>query len=198
MRRKVRISWFRVSKELIGQVTQVTTLGHILKSCSRLHYARLRIHDAIVKYLEKELKKKEYIVLVEPRIKTIVGLRKPDLVFWKTDLGVVWVVDISIMADYLYLENPHIEKVNYYSKECITSWVKANSGMSNVLVSTCIGLNWRGTLSTTSYDELSPIGWSKSVWMIISVRVLEKGRWIYDDFFKSTRRSALWQQPEYD
>ena len=138
---------------------------------------------------EKELVKKEYTVLVELRIKTIVGLRKPDLVFWKTDLGVVWVVDISIVADNFSLENPHIEKVNYYSKECITSWAKAESGMSNVLVSACI-INWRGTLSTTSYDELSPIGWSRRVWMIMSVRVLEKGRWIYDEFRKSTRRSA--------
>ena len=118
-----------------------------------------------MKYLEKELVKKEYTVLVEPRIKTIVGLRKPDLVFWKTDLGVVWVVDISILVDNFSL-NPHIEKVNYYSKECITSWAKAKSGMSNVLVSACI-LNWRGTLSKTSYDELLPIGWSKRVWMIM-------------------------------
>ena len=150
-----------------------------------------------MKYLEKELVKKEYTVLVEPRIKTIVGLRKPDLVFWKTDLGVVWVVDISIVADNFSLENPHIEKVNYYSKECITSWAKVESGMSNVLVSACI-LNWRGTLSTTSYDELSPIGWSRRVWMITSVRVLEKGRWIYDEFRKSTRRSAQWRQTDPD
>ena len=158
-------------------------LRNLLQSCSRTYYARLRRHDSIVKYLEKELRKKEYTVLVEPRITIIVGLRKPDLVFWKTDLGVVWVVDISIVADNFSLENPHIEKVNYYSKECITSWVTAKSGISKVPVSACI-LNWRGTLSTTSYEELSPIGWSKRVWIIMSVRVLEKDRWIYDKFAK--------------
>ena len=189
--------YYSLSSNRCDACNSTETLGHILQSCSKTHYARLRRHDSIVKYLEKELVKKEYTVLVEPRIKTIVGLRKPDLVFWKTDLGVVWVVDVSIVADNFSLENPHIEKVNYYSKECITSWAKAESRMSNVLVSACI-LNWRGTLSKTSYDELLPIGWSKRVWMIMSVRVLEKGRWIYDEFRKSTRRSAQWRQPDPD
>ena len=55
-----------------------------------------------------ELKKKEYTVLVEPIIKMIFGLRKPDLVYWKTYLGVVWVVDVSIVSDNFSSEYPHI------------------------------------------------------------------------------------------
>ena len=87
-------TYFSLSSNKCEACNITETLGHILQSCSRTNYARLRRHDSIVKYLEKELRKKEYTVLVEQRIKTIVGLRKPDLVFWKTDLGVVWVVDI--------------------------------------------------------------------------------------------------------
>lgn len=77
--------------------------------------------------------KKGFSSILEPKIPTAAGIRRPDLIRWKGDEA--YVIDTTICADAhaTRMEVVYQLKVNYYSNEDIDSWVRRTPGTAMVM-----------------------------------------------------------------
>ena len=74
------------------------TAQHVLQVCARTSFLRIKRHDRVVKFVSAAAEQAGYKVVVEPRIVgRILGVRKPDLVFW--DKEKAYVADVTITSD---------------------------------------------------------------------------------------------------
>lgn len=62
---------------------------HVIQTCPRTHRGRVARHDKVVRITANHLREKRWLVSTEPRLRTSVGLRKPDIVAVKGDRIVV-------------------------------------------------------------------------------------------------------------
>ena len=79
----------------------------------------------IVKILEWELQERGYIICVEPRNPTNVGIKIPDLCAWKD--GKYVVLDVTVVADTLDLDYVHESKKDKYDMLEIHAWMEKNA-----------------------------------------------------------------------
>lgn len=149
------------------------TLNHVLQHCHRTHAARIKRHDAIVKYLARKIPRGGYQVFQEPRYDTEIGLRKPDLVAVLGETAVV--VDAQVVSEQTMLTNAHERKKRYYSEPAVVEKIKQTHGVRRV-ITTSATLSWRGIWSPESARELLDIGYiRKSELKILSTRALIGG-----------------------
>ena len=73
------------------------TLGHILQVCPRSWGERIKRHDQISAFVAKKAKSKGFRIWEEPIIKTVMGIRKPDLVIVQDSTALV--LDTIICSD---------------------------------------------------------------------------------------------------
>ncbi|KAL0103807.1 hypothetical protein PUN28_017844 [Cardiocondyla obscurior] len=134
------------------------TLNHVLQHCHRTHNARIQRHNAIVKYLARNIYKGGYRVYNEPRYNTELGLRKPDLVAVLGETAVV--IDAQVVSEQTKLPEAHKRKAEYYNTPEIIRKIKETHGVRNV-ITTSATLSWRGIWSPDSAKELQNLGYIK-------------------------------------
>jgi len=66
------------------------TFGHIHQQCPRPAQARNEQHGRIVKFLAQKLSAKGFTAESEPTIKTVDGIRRPDVVVHTRPLSSFW------------------------------------------------------------------------------------------------------------
>lgn len=92
--------------------TAQETLNHVLQQCHRTHAARIKRHDAILSYMERRIRRADYVIHKEPHYKTQLGLRKPDMVAILGQTAVV--VDAQVVSEQTDLAAAHLRKKRYY------------------------------------------------------------------------------------
>ena len=73
------------------------SLSHIAQACVRTHFNRVKRHDALVKFLDDRLQQLGFSTIIEPKIRTPAGLRKPDLVAHNGTQA--YVIDAQVIND---------------------------------------------------------------------------------------------------
>jgi hypothetical protein len=168
----------------------VENLSHILQACPRTHGSRIMRHDRILHLLAGILKKKGWLVQVELRIATNVGLRKPDLLAYKSG-DQAWIIDATIVSDtYGDLDVPYNDKVTKY-KSCpeITADVEARTDLTPEYSSIC--MNWRGAYSPASAADMRLLGLTRTDLTFLSAVCVEQGGIIHRVHQRSNVRS-IW------
>ena len=170
-----------------GQVLE--SLGHILNNFTRTHGAVVKRHDRILGELKKILTKAGFIVAVEPRFHTSLGLRKPDLVVYKQGERAA-VVDVTITSDmYTDPDTPHWSKCEYYGTPEIVEEVTRLAGIEPTFSS--VTISWRGVWAPASARDMIELGMSKRDIQLLSVITVEWGCAIHRLFQTSTHRGNI-------
>ena len=172
------------------------SLSHIAQACSRTHGARVKRHNAIVNLINEKLRNLDYQTILEPKIKTSAGLRKPDIII--INCLESWIIDAQILNHYDDPEDLHHLKKRYYNDPDIIKWVQDKAGCTVVKLTT-ITFNWRGIMSKTSASDLKELGISARDLKVAAVRVLELTHACWRQYQCSTysRRTGLineWRQ----
>lgn len=165
------------------------TVNHVLQNCHRTHDMRLKRHDSITSYMERNLKNRKFTVHNEPHLKDRDELRKPDLVAVKDDKA--YLIDAQVVGDQINADDAHQRKISYY--RTLEPEIKRKYNVRNVEF-TSITLTWRGLWSPKSCNQLLQWGFLKQKEIkIISTRALIGGYIAFKTFNKRTtiRRTGV-------
>ncbi|CAK1550823.1 unnamed protein product [Leptosia nina] len=134
------------------------TTTHAIQQCHRTHGGRIERHNAVVRLVAAAMCEKGWSVIEEPKIRTSMGLRKPDLIASRDGVGVI--VDTQIVSGRKPLDDSHRDKCKKYgSHEQLVKKVAVllNLPSSDSITTTSCTVSWRGVWSPRSHDELSSI-----------------------------------------
>lgn len=138
------------------------TAAHVIQNCFRTHGGRVKRHDAVCKTLADHMRSRGMRVHMEPRLKTSVGLKKPDLLVAKKGKG--FIVDAQVVSGAVPLDDSHRRKVEKYDISPVREEAAKLLGITppDVAVLSCT-LSWRGVWSGESARSLQtnldiPIG----------------------------------------
>ena len=166
------------------------TLGHVLQTCPRTWGPRIKRHDALMeKYLLK-MENRGWQVVRAPVIPVRGGSPQiPDGVLYKE--GTWWVVDASVVADNVDLDDAFMSKCTKYDIPAVRDWCQSHwpsPGGSLVNLFGALIFNWRGAMSARSAIMCTQMGITKGDLKVFSVCVVEWGWRIYRHFHKGTAR----------
>lgn len=127
------------------------TLHHILQQYHRTHRPRIARHDAVVKYMKRNLENRVYQTTIEPILRLPNGTTaKPDIVACKD--GTVWILDTQVRTDG-DLDAFDSEKARKYDREDLKILLRHRFWAMNTKF--CgITLSWRGVWSKRSAKKL--------------------------------------------
>lgn len=145
------------------------TLGHILQKCHRTHHERIRRHDVLVRYVAKRLREKGWQVVEEPRYKTALGTRIPDLVCRRDKQRVI--LDVQVVGTRVSLSDAHLVKTTKYMEPSLLEQV--GEGLRPLVSS--ITLSYRGGWALESAKTLVDLGLGRNDLKVLSVRCLQGG-----------------------
>ena len=166
------------------------SLGHRLQVCPRCYSTRIERHDALVKLTRDRLESRGWRTLVEPTIKTRAGVRRPDLIVWRS--GECLVIDIAVVSDNAILDREVELKRLYYNIPEITEYAAQAASVDQSAVSyTAVVLNWRGTLARESFEVLQRCGLLPYECELFVIRTLEFGYRAYVLSSKSAMREPV-------
>jgi len=162
----------------------VESAAHVIQGCHRTHGKRIKRHDVLVHYTARSLKQKGFEVHNEPRLRTTLGLRKPDLIAIKDRKALV--VDAQVISDRYDLSKAHEEKCAKYSSEFVVDEIKKRYAVTDV-ITTSVTLNWRGVWSGRSADSLLKLNvLAKADLRTVSARALMGSVYCWHFFKKTT------------
>ena len=132
--------------------------------------------------------KKGYRTVVEPKYNTSAGLRKPDLVVYKTGQVAV-VIDVTVTSDmYDNPDEPHLKKMAYYSaREEITRGVSTLAEVTPMF--SAFSVSYRGCVSPMSAESMGSLGLSMADLGLLSAIAVEQSAVIHRIFGMSTMRA---------
>ncbi|CAL7932882.1 unnamed protein product [Xylocopa violacea] len=132
------------------------TLNHVVQQCHRSHAARIKRHNALTHYMERNLRTMGFQVDSEPHFNTQEGLRKPDIV---GSLGnTAFVIDAQVVGEQACLRRSHDQKVLYYSQNSsLIREIMNKYNCTTVKTFSCT-LTWRGIWSPQSVTGLLETG----------------------------------------
>ena len=178
---KVRASRGRAVKDQSDLACDVCpakreTLGHILQQCPRPAHARNERHDRIVKFLAQRLSAKGFTAESEPTIKTVDGIRRPDVVAYRPGVE-AWVIDVTIVNHLPgEINAAHALKAAKYKRREIRAWVSGSAKIEATNVQfTSLTLNWRGAMSSHSAEDMRKLRLTLSDLEVVSAMVLAGG-----------------------
>lgn len=125
------------------------TLNHVLQICHRTHGPRIKRHNAIVSFVARALRAREYAVLEEPEIQSEQGLRKPDIIAVLGRTAIV--IDGQVVNDQIDLGSVHKKKSNKYKD--LEAQIKRDQKVDKVRF-TSVTLSW----SRKSAESLVGLG----------------------------------------
>ncbi|CAB3260674.1 unnamed protein product [Arctia plantaginis] len=140
------------------------TTAHCIQQCHRTHGGRILRHDKVAEVVSSGMAEVGWTVVREPRIKTALGLRKPDIIAARDGVGVI--VDVQVVSGRQSLDGLHREKRNKYGShvELVerTASLLGLSGPGCVTATSCT-ISWRGVWSPASYRSLRHVGLAKTL-----------------------------------
>ena len=89
-------------------------------------YSNNYVNDLLINLLNKY----KFTTILEPYIRTQLGLRKPDLLTYRNDI--VYIIDTHISNDTIYTDTNYRHKTDYYNKPAILSYAKQLTGESRL------------------------------------------------------------------
>lgn len=131
--------------------SKTETTYHIIQSCPRTHGLRVKRHGNIVKHIAGLNEKRNKTVVIEPRIQTNEGLRKPDLII--KDGAHATIVDIQVVGnDGNNLKTFNNNKFNYYNKNSdLKNYIKSYYNVAEVDV-VAVALHYKGFACLQSFN----------------------------------------------
>lgn len=129
------------------------SLPHIAQACSIVSGLRIKRHNNVVLYVAQILKEKKYDVIMEPRLQTERGLRKPDLVILAKKEIIV--LDVQIRPDSVVctLDACNREKIAKYNQPYVLDAIRDRFGHGLPIKVIALTYNWRGAAAQQSYQD---------------------------------------------
>ena len=162
------------------------SLGHRLQTCAYTHGVMVERHDAVVKLMTTQLRRKGYDVWVEEKIPWRGTFLKPDIIVRKPReinhecITRAWVIDPSIVADNCpRLPDEFQKKVDKYQLPEVEQYVIGLTGAETSVSFAGAIWNWRGVMCSSSIQALLNVGLSKFDLECLCERVVNFGAKIY-------------------
>jgi hypothetical protein len=135
------------------------TTYHIVQECGRTHGGRVMRHDKICDVVAKDLSLKGWRVVKEPRLRTVYGLRKPDLICIKNNSLILLDAQVTGTSR---MYSAHTEKRDKYMlipqiEELLNHIYGADLDVSFLPVT----LSWRGLIHHKTVKGLQDMGVNK-------------------------------------
>lgn len=135
------------------------TTAHCIQQYHRTHGGRILRHDKVAEVISSGMAEVGWTVVREPKIRTALGLRKPDIIAAKENVGVI--VDAQIVSGRQSLDGLHREKRYKYGThvelvERVAEMLELTG--PECVTSTSCTLSWRGVWSPASYKSLRHVG----------------------------------------
>lgn len=149
------------------------TLNHIVQGCYRTKRDRTNRHDSVIKYIDRKLRGRGFQTVVEGRLQTIDGVRKPDIVALKGQE--IYVLDAQVVTDGRNMSDMHKVKRAKYNTEGVIRALRDRYQREQMHFG-AITLNWRGIWCRDSVLDL--IRWGvieRKDTALISTRVMIGG-----------------------
>ena len=163
------------------------SLSHILQSCHITHQPRCRRHNDVVNQIARELTKKGYQVLVEPRIPTAGTFIKPDLIVMKQRCASV--LDVTI-TDESKMTTGHQAKLDKYGNrqnhEAISGYLKMIGWDFITLQHKPVVINLRGIIFQNSAKYLQQLGFSTKTIGYLCFQTIVGSCRVYDMYMRGT------------
>ena len=151
---------------------------HIVQQCHRSHGGRIERHDNIVKVLSKHFEVRNYEKIeMEPRFRTVVGLRKPDLLIIKN--GKATIIDVQIVNGHSMEQFNDTKVSKYRDITGIDELVKTKYRTFNVhtVEFHAVTISYKGVIEKTTSKLLKQLEFNElsRFWIVSSVL---RGTWI--------------------
>lgn len=166
---------------------QVETGYHAIQQCFRTHGGRIKRHDLICNASGAWLKKKGYTIVYEPKLRTSLGLRKPDILAIKD--GVCLVLDGQVVKGD-NMERDFKTKVSKYKDIPEFERLIASKYAVSKVRYIAITLSYRGIWCQSSYRAMKEIGFPENVLSGLTKTAL-RGSWINWKRF-NTLNTQIW------
>lgn len=160
---------------------------HIIQQCQRTHGGRVLRHDRVVDLLSDHLKRREGVVVIkEPRFKTRIGLRKPDLLITKNHKTIV--LDVQVVSG-RNMEADHATKCSKYRDiQGLEDLVKTKCASSTVEFE-AITISFKGLIGKKTSKLLQTLKISEHFKFMMVTSVL-RGEWLnWNTFNRLTTRT---------
>jgi len=146
------------------------TAHHVVKKCHLTHGARILRHNRVTDVVANALRGLNHLVLEEPRLRTSIGLRKPDLVTFSGNT--CYVLDTQIRGDGGDLSQKNRMKESKYQNIGIEEVIKSLKPEWNIVLFNFVGvtLDWRGYIDRTTRTKLSRLRVSNLVLELLIIR----------------------------
>ena len=168
---------------------RVETQHHVLCACAKTHGLRIHRHERIADLLVKEAEASGFQTIKEPRITTTLGLRKPDLIFFRGSKAAI--VDVTIVNQAYETDKITYDlewhwdaKINKYNTEEIIGKVKDITNCTDVKVFGPV-LSIRGIWFKKNDDLLRFLNVKLSSREIFTIRSMEASIKIWISFMKT-------------
>ena len=178
----------KVDKKCRGCKARIETQHHILCACPKTHGLRIHRHEKVIDLLIKEAEENNFSTMKEPRFTTTLGLRKPDLIFFKDNKAAI--VDVTIVNESYDLDGTTYDlnwhwnnKINKYDIEDITSKVKTLTNCNDIKVFGLV-ISIRGIWFNKNDDLLKFLNIRITSREIFCIRAMEYSVKIWRNFMK--------------
>lgn len=157
---------------------------HIIQQCQRTHGGRCLRHDRVVELLYSNLNGRDNVkVIKEPRFKTEVGLRKPDLLI--TENGKTIVLDVQVVSG-RDMKRDYLQKCNKYREVRGLETLIKRKCISNTVEFQSLTISFKGVIEESSSKLLYKLGINEHLKFLIVTSIL-RGTWLnWNTFNKIT------------
>lgn len=156
---------------------------HVIQTCERTWGGRIRRHDRVVDLICENLANRGFGTIKEPKLKTSVGLRKPDLLVTKD--GATRVIDVQVVNGRT-IKRDHRDKIDKYKSIPEMDEVVKRKCSSRAVKYEAVTFSYKGFMMDESYVLLKSLGCSEQFIFILITSVL-RGSWLnWNQFNKST------------
>lgn len=148
---------------------------HTIQQCIRTHGGRIQRHDRVVRMISDKLKSaSEVLVDIEPKIRTTLGLRKPDIIYKKGHSAIV--IDVQIVSG-RYMRRDRLEKQKKYSEAAgMEEEVKRRYGVREVLYEP-VTVSYKGIYEKGTAKLLDSLDMKEHFQFLLVTSVL-RGSWL--------------------
>ena len=167
------------------------TTAHIIQGCGRTHDGRIKRHDAVVRCLADDLKKRSPRLELEYLYSSAAGNRKPDIVMAGPEDRVT-VIDVQVVSALAGLEDANKNKIDYYSGNSslignIAERFGVAAGAVTVLAAT---ISWKGVWCPRSFRDLRALGVPKTTLNKMTLRAMLGSIFNFSTFMRRTFRTG--------
>lgn len=157
---------------------------HVIQTCERTHGGRSRRHDRVVDLICENLGNRGFATVKEAKLKTSIGLRKPDLLV--TVDGATTVVDVQIVNGRT-MRGDYRDKVDKYKSIPGIDEVIKRKCSSRVVNYDAITISYKGLMMDKSYDLLKTKLKCTEQFIFILITSVLRGTWLnWNQFNKNT------------